>query len=181
MRMMPSNNDDRLQDVSVQAEAIGSEFPIADLHNVSFPKLETSREQEASSGLLLDKRLFFFVERNLIVTVPDSNDRIVLQGCNLRNEMKLSKSNFLFVSSAPPIKFLTGKMFSYQLHVEANNKRISYKLMDAPQGMEISKDGLISWKVPSIVQEETVSVVVSITNDQEDQCLEAFKLRRVIP
>lgn len=163
---------------SKQAEihlgSIGSEETIRHLPEVSVPLFDLKARANLPYEIPIDKRLFFLVEQSLIVTIPDSNDRVVWQSCNLRNEMR----TYFFVSSAPPKVFRPGEPFAYKLRVETSEKRLSFKLLNGPPGMQMSTDGLISWDVPTVSSDDKVSVSVLISNDR-NQIRDTFSLRKL--
>lgn len=116
--------------------------PIVTLQRADFPDHSPAKE-----GIPFEKRIHFVSTAGLIVTVPTSNDRLVLYRFRVddaRNALSLR------VDSKPPTSAKNGETFRYQLLAKSRNgtPKYRYRVEYAPPGLTISEAGLIEWKVP---------------------------------
>ncbi len=126
---------------------VGTNTPIAKLPEIEFGELPND-VNVASMNPDFDKRIFIHLGLNAIVSIPLSNDRIVVQPFNLLEELKGSESDYFVVVSVPTPVFSPGKTYQYQIRTLSANPQIKYKLIEAPGGMSISESGRLIWKVP---------------------------------
>ena len=55
--------------------------------------------------------------------------------------------------------------------------RVSYRLDSGPNGMTISKDGKLTWKVPNDWAEVETDVIVGVTDSTGQECLHTFTIK----
>ena len=124
-----------------------------------------------------DKRIFFAPEYKVIVTIPVANDRLVLTSFDIEKKLKESGIDYLFVASQPPGSPARGAAFTYAIDVKSKKGGVKYQLEFGPQGMEISPNGKLSWKIPADWAEAETDVAVRISDDSGQQCLHSFKIQ----
>ncbi len=89
------------------------------------------------------KRIFFVPEAQLLVTLPNSNDTVVLRRLVLEEELKASGKHYLATVSQPTMARL-GQSFEYKIEVLSSAGGVTFHLDDGPEGMTLSEDG---WSV----------------------------------
>lgn len=154
---------------------VGSEIPLANLPDLELG-VSANNESWTANDFTIDKRVFANLDSNAIVSIPFSNDRIVVNPFNIMGELKKSDIDFFFIASTPPRVFSPGKTYSYQIQLETNQKGIKYELTSGPKGMEISKTGKLTWKVPSGFNDATTDVIVSVTSGETHQTFDSFTI-----
>ncbi len=168
-----------LEDVIVRLGCLGNNESIIDLPRVSMPSFGLGPGDYRPNELPMDKRLFYNVEKSLIVSIPASNDRLTWQSLNLRTEIKSQNANCFFVTSSPIRFFLPGRTYSYPIQVETSSSRVNYRLISGPEEMKISPDGVLQWVAPRTGTLSKVDVSISITNDSGKEIVESFSLHRL--
>jgi ribosomal protein S27E len=145
---------------------------------VNAPNLDLALGQEArfmQNNLSLDKRVLFVPDAKVIVTIPSSNNRLVLHHFDVDEALEKSDVDYLFVTSRPPSQMEPGKWINYQIKAKSKKGGLSYRLDSGPQGMKLTADGRLTWKVPEgAAGEETVIVTVKDKAGQE--IFHTFKL-----
>ncbi len=129
--------------------------------------------------MTLDKRVYLNLSLNRLVSIPFTNDSVLLQHFDFLSELKNSELDYFFVSSNPVPTFSPGKTYSYQITVESNKKQVKYELASGPEKMQVSTTGKVTWNVPSKFKEQTVDVLVTITNGESMQTYESFTINAI--
>ncbi len=127
----------------------------------------------------LDQRLYLIPDAKLILTLPPSNDRIVLYRFDPEAALASLDVDYLFVASRPPATARRGLEFVYQLVVRSKKGAVKYRVLSAPDGLTVSPTGEMRWRVPpeGLPGETDVVLVASDAGGQE--CYHSFKLRTV--
>ena len=123
-----------------------------------------------------DRRLLLIPAAKLLVTIPDTNDKLVLHHLDLDEALQKSGVDFLFVSSQPPAEAHKGALLSYQLVVKSKQGGLKYKVDSGPKGMTVSPAGLVTWKVPADFAEAETDVILSIADKGGQEAFHTFKL-----
>ena len=124
----------------------------------------------------IDKRIFYSPAHKLIVTIPISNDRVARTSFDLGKKLEESGLDYLFVASEPPASSKRGSAFSYAIEAKSKKGGVNYQLEFGPQGMEISKEGKLTWNIPADWAEAETDVAIRITDASGQQCLHSFKV-----
>ncbi len=133
------------------------------------------RDTWGSDRLTVDKRVTYIPQAGQVVTIPFSNDRLIVTPFNLRDALKKVDFEYLFISSSPSWACQRGKDFSYQITIESNSDDAHVELSAAPDGMALSKTGLLSWRVPENMKERSVFVILTARTGSRTT-LQAFQL-----
>lgn len=158
---------------------IGGEAALLDLPDLQLGSRDVTNDGSwATHDFSIDKRVYLNLSLNRLVTVPFTNDSILLQHFDFNSELKKSGLDYFFVSSIPVRIFSPGKTYNYQITMESNKNKVKYELASGPEKMEVSPKGKVTWKVPPGFKEETVDVIISITNGDSQQTYESFTIYR---
>jgi hypothetical protein len=133
-----------------------------------------------SGPLTIDKRIWCIPLAKVFVIVPPSNDRFVVYRFDPEQAMEKSGVNYILVKSTPPASVKPGETFTYQVDVKSK-RTVKFKLEGAPDGMQVSGTGLITWKVPQDIAESKVSIILRITDETGQEVYHNFELKIVKP
>lgn len=125
----------------------------------------------------LDKRIFFIPACNLIVTLPNSNQLVVMHQVDLEKEFEKAGIDYLFVDSRPIIQIAAGKQYRYQINVRSKNGGLKYKLDSGPPGMKVSSSGVVTWRTSRKDAGSESSVIVSVSDAKNQSVTHSFKIR----
>jgi hypothetical protein len=129
-----------------------------------------------SQTLPADKRIYFIPAAELIVIIPDSSDRLVLQHFDVMQALEKSGIDYLFVVSQAPVKAKKGATYRYSLAVKSKQGGVKYRVESGPQDMKISDTGLITWDVPRSASETELDVLLSISDKSGQEIFHKFSI-----
>lgn len=134
------------------------------------PKVELSGEAQAwaTNDFTHDKRLHFVPDAAVLVSIPATNDRLMLYRVDLNEMLEKSGIDYLFVTSRPPAEVRPGSTLRYEMVVKCKRGPASFRLETGPEGLAVSPRGEITWAVPSDAQgDQNVVVLVKDAGGQE--------------
>lgn len=171
-----ANSDGRLNPVTGNIHEVGSDAALFQLPNLQLEYVGNNPESWITHDFTMDKRVYFNLESHALVTIPFSNDCVVVQEFDLRSELKNSDLDYFFVSSTPNRVCTPGKSYAYQVEVESNRKKIVFEVASGPEKMTISPKGKVTWNVPKDFKEESVDVILSISDGDSLQTYDSFTI-----
>jgi WD40 repeat protein len=139
--------------------------PLASLSNIEVP---AAGDAWAKDDFTFDKRVHFVPAARLLITIPASNDRLVMHRVDIESALE---QRALWVASRAPAVAKNGDTYRYQLEVRAKNAGLEYRLDFGPPGMSIARSGLIVWSIPAHLGPGDCFVQASV-QDAEKQRLE---------
>jgi V8-like Glu-specific endopeptidase len=164
----------RKEPVRVSVCVIGTDTPLATLDDLA-EMSSSQNESWTKSDFTTDKRFFYVHDAGLLITIPYTNDRLVLRRLDLLSHLEKSGLDYLFVHSIPVVSAAKGKVYSYQVDVNSKRGGVKYKL-DGPPGMSISPAGLIAWSVPATFGEKEAPVIVTIGDAAGQETFHSFNI-----
>jgi WD40 repeat protein len=147
--------------------------PLATLSNIEIPQ---PGDAWIKDDFTFDKRVQFVPAARLIITVPTSNDRLVLHRVDVE---AVREKRSLWVASNPPAKAINGEMYRYQLEVQSSEGGLEYRLDSGPPGMTVSDSGLIEWNVPARLGPASCAVQVTLRNEEGKKLEHRFSVNIV--
>jgi len=111
-----------------------------------------------------------------LISIPFTNDRVVIQEFDVQRALRESDVDYFFVSSTPNRTFTPGKPYAYQVNVESNRKNFKFEIATGPDKMKISPKGKVTWDVPREFREESVDVIISISDGGSLQTFETYTI-----
>ena len=127
--------------------------------------MEGTRPNESwlKDDFTVDKRFHLIPAANLLVTIPFSNDRLVLRRLDLGNSIERFAGDRLVVTSSPVVHVQAGKAVQHQIEARSKAGGTRYSLESGPDGLTVSTTGKITW-VPGqrFSGGDTVKIVVVI-------------------
>lgn len=164
----------KTESATVNVHVGSSEEPILSLSNMTVRPGSYS-DFHAQNRLTLDRRVFFFDEAELIVTLPTSNDVLVLNRLSIDDELAKSNDDYLHVVSRPPQYVKRNRRFEYQLEVKSSDDAVGFELDSGPSGMRITDEGSVSWRAPRR-SDGPVDAVITVSNGSGIETTHAFRL-----
>jgi S1-C subfamily serine protease len=130
-----------------------------------------------SNDLTLDKRFHFVPAAGLLITVPESNDRLVLRHVDILDRLRRAGTDFLLVTSKPPASAVRGQLYRYRVSSESRQGGVSYELTTGPDGMAIGPDGALTWNVPEAFADAIADVAVHLRDTSGQDVRHTFRVR----
>jgi hypothetical protein len=110
----------------------------------------------------LDKRFYLVPQARLLVTVPWTNDRLVLRHLDIDEALEQSSGNYLVVTSSPTLIAQAGSKLEHQIVSRSRQGDIQCSVVSGPAELSVARDGQLSWVVPSALQGEDVTALIRV-------------------
>lgn len=138
---------------------------------------QASGNRSRSSDFTLDKRVIYLMQSNALITIPYSNEEILIQEFDLMKELEDSETDYFFVTSTPNLVFEPGSKWKYKLTVASKHRKFRYELLSGPTGMKISRTGEVSWTVPEDFPDKSTHVIINVSNAIDQVSYDTFTLQ----
>ena len=90
--------------------------------------------------------IYYLPQNNILATLPDSNDKVVIRHFDLRKAIEEQGTDYLLVVSKPPTRVDVGSTYAYSLETWSKRGGVKYRLDDGPKGMTVSPAGEVRWQ-----------------------------------
>jgi S1-C subfamily serine protease len=97
------------------------------------------------SDFTVEKRFHWIPSARLLITVPTTNDRLVLRRLDFAAALERAKSPVLFVTSPRTLDARAGMPLEHQLRARSLGGSIRYSLTDGPNGLAVTASGKLTW------------------------------------
>jgi hypothetical protein len=153
--------------VSAKLFMFGDDRPLVTLTGMEPPMIRDGNGYQ-NREIPADRRVMFVPRANVIVTLAETNDRLVLRRMNIDEALDESGVDYLIVMSTAPATGQLGENYKYQLDVKSKKGGLKFKVESGPEGMTISDKGTVNWLVPQNPDLADHKIIVS-TKDSADQ------------
>ncbi len=123
-----------------------------------------------------EPRVHYLPSANVLVDLPESNDRVVLRPLNLMEELKRSVKDYLFVLSRPDKHVAAGTMFTYRMDIRSKESIAGCRLESGPEGMTVSSSGTVRWQAPARTDRHPARVIITIQSASGKEFQHSFDL-----
>ncbi len=131
---------------------------------------------QGKGRLHYDKRIHLLPDAKLLVTIPPTNDCLLLHRFDLDELLAHSGLDYLFVASHPPASVNRGTVFTYPIVVKSRKGGVTRKLEYGPKGMTLTPDGVLRWDVPADFPDAEADVLTTIGDASGREAFQTFKL-----
>jgi hypothetical protein len=123
-----------------------------------------------------EPRVRYLPSAQVLLTLPESNDRVVLRKLDLRQALDAAREPYLFVTSVPPLRASAGSTLSYRIEVTSSAGGVRCTLDAGPEGMTVTPAGLVRWKVPASLAGKSAQVALTIKDARGKEIVHAFEV-----
>jgi tRNA A-37 threonylcarbamoyl transferase component Bud32 len=125
-----------------------------------------------------EPRARYLPSANVLVILPDSNDRVVVHPFNLMQALDDSGQQYLFVLSEPRTLAAAGKEYVYAIDARSKAGGVRFTLEKGPEGMKLPPDtGTLRWQVPAAAAGKAFDVIVTLGDSAGKEITHAFTVR----
>jgi hypothetical protein len=117
-----------------------------------------------SGGLATDKRFLFIPAAHLLITIPPSNDRLLLRRLEIDQALGKAGADEPLVMTPLFISVTAGEQLDHQMVAKSRKGGITYSLTNGPDGLTVTSDGKVKWLVPQSLKGQEVETVVTVTD-----------------
>jgi hypothetical protein len=128
--------------------------------------------------LTRDKRLHLLPAARLLISIPGSNDRLLVRRLDIEAELKRAGKDYLYVDSLPPGGARPGEVWTYRPVVRSNKGGVQFQLDDGPPGMKVAADGTLTWTPPEAGP--PAGVILSVSDAGGGRIFHTFEIA-VVP
>ena len=121
-------------------------------------------ESSIEDDFTVEKRFHFVPSANLLVTIPFTNDRLVLRSVDVGKALDNLGSDFFFVTTPARLYAQAGKPFEHQIDGRSKAGGLRYALAQGPDGVTVDPAGKLTWPAPKSSDDDSSSVVVTVTD-----------------
>jgi hypothetical protein len=124
-----------------------------------------------------EPRVHYFPREKLLVTIPESDDKVVVRPFDLKQSLEATGADYLFVISKPHTRLRPGEAFNYQVETLSRAGGIKYKLEEAPDGMKVSDSGLITWKAAAAGKADVILDVTDASGQEVQHTIVLYVMK----
>jgi WD40 repeat protein len=135
-------------------------------------------ESTIQDDFTIEKRFHFVPAANLLVTVPVTNDRLVLRRLDIRKALDKIGGDYLVVTSPSALHARAGKTFSHQIEALSKAGGIRYTVAQGPDGLTVSPTGMLAWRPPKRqASDEIVTAVLTVSDSSGTERFHTLTIR----
>jgi hypothetical protein len=134
------------------------------------------RERDRNPATVGMQRIFYIPSANILVTMPLTNDHVIVRAIDLDAVLEKSEVDYLYFKSLPVVSAVAGKTYQYTLAVKSKRGNVKYQVASGPEGMKISESGVVSWAVPSSASNTTADVILSVGDASGQEEFQVFSI-----
>jgi len=110
----------------------------------------------------IDKRFHLVPAAGLFITIPATNDRLVLRRLDLGEALDRTGEDYLIVNSTPVLAAKVGQKLEHQIVAKSKKGGLSFSLAEGPQGLTVGPEGKVTWLPPQTLRGEEVNAAVTV-------------------
>jgi hypothetical protein len=115
-----------------------------------------------SGRLGVDNRFHYVPAARLLITIPPTNDRLVLR--RVETEPAIAQTGAIVVLSQPLVNAVAGRPLHMRVIAKSSAGQVKFTLAEGPKGLSVSPDGQISWQQPVQSDGEPLEMVLSLSD-----------------
>lgn len=124
-----------------------------------FPEMKTPNQYNIRKDSIgLGSRFHYYPQLKFFLTIPFTNDKIVVHPFDLEKSLKEKDIDYLYINSVPPSGRLN-QPYLYNITAASKAGDTQFALVAGPEGMKIAPDGKVTW-TPNKIGRENVSIKV---------------------
>jgi hypothetical protein len=172
----PPGRAQREPESKLAVHMLGEDRPLLTLATINLPVVDAGSQQSGSPDFTYDKRVLFLPQAKLILTIPASNDQLVLHRLDVDAALAKSGGDYLFVTSEAPQSAPKGALYTYTVAVKSRKGGVKYRIESGPAGMTVSGNGKVVWRVPAGYPDPEVTVILVITDAAGQERFHTFTI-----
>ena len=154
--------------VSVHATADGAR--LLSVHAIDEMVDHDRHDLFNKTELTIEKRFHLVPQAGLLITIPNSNDRLVLRRLDL-DDAHQAGGEYLVVAGLRSLNASPGEKIATSVVAKSKKGGITCNLADGPDGMTVTPAGEITWSVPKEKKTSAVKAVVSVSDRSGQEVL----------
>ena len=146
--LRPANRPNGRWPVTASIYAAGDGDRLLTLPEFEEMAITGHNESWIPHDLTVEKRFHFVPAANLLITIPFTDDRLVLRRLDIAKALAEVGADY-FVITSPPILFAeAGKAIKHQIEGRSKAGGLRYSLIQGPDGLSVTPTGKLTWQPP---------------------------------
>ena len=159
----------RLSVFTTSHQLIGKIPVPPELAGIKFTRTDTS-------PLRVEKRIFLYPSANLLITVGEARDQLILRRFDLKESLAKANLPTLSVDSFPPTTAWRGRTLVYEPAAQSKGGKVRVEVDYGPQGMTITRPGRIEWPVPAEFAGKSAKVSLHFIDESGQETYQTFTI-----
>jgi hypothetical protein len=113
----------------------------------------------------------------LLITVPSTDDRLVLRRLRFSKSIVESGPETLYVTTARSLRVTAGKKLSHRIEVKSAKGGVKLTLISGPEGLTVTPGGLVEWDVPDRGADFEETAVINVEDKSEHPLFHQLTIR----
>ncbi|MGC8642199.1 MAG: hypothetical protein ACP5XB_20235 [Isosphaeraceae bacterium] len=136
-------------------------------------------ENDASiqDDFTIEKRFHLIPVAHLLVTIPHSNDRVVLRKLDIDQAIARSEKPLLFATSSVKLSARPRQDLVHQVLAHSNKGPVHFELAAGPKGLSVSSEGKLRWRVPLDAEHKDYEVVITLSDSSGRQLFHTIRIK----
>ena len=134
-------------------------------------------ERGDADGMTIDKRFHFIPAANLLITIPPTNDRLVLRRLDLDRAIASSEKPLLLVTSPSELSARPRQDLVHLVQARSSRGAGRFELATGPPGLTVSPDGTLNWRVPLAPENKAYEAVLTISDPSGRQIFHTIRIK----
>jgi hypothetical protein len=162
--------------VSVSVHSASDGSSLLTVHSLDEMATSTKLEDWYHDDFTAEKRFHFVPAAHVLVTIPPSNDRLVLRRLDVDQARDSVGRDQLAVVSLPTLTATVGRQIVHRIEARSKKGPISFTLARGPDGLEVDRDGKMTWTVPPAQKGQDVTAVIVIGDASGQQLFHILRI-----
>jgi hypothetical protein len=171
-------------EVTASVHAMGDGSRLLDIHGLDEMNLDVKdvdwmrvRKESYETDFTLDKRFLLIPQAHLFITIPWTNDRLVVRRLDIETALDRASGNYLLVTSAPFVSVRAGGTLEHRVTARSKQGAIEYALDSGPADLSVLPDGRLFWAVPQALAGEDVTAVIRVRDGSGQERSHELRIR----
>jgi hypothetical protein len=134
-------------------------------------------EGVVADTITMDRRFHFIPQANLLITIPPSNDRLVLRRLDLDQAIASAQKPVLVVTSPSELGARSGQNLAHQVVARSSKGAVRFELTSGPAGLSVTPDGRMNWRVPLDRKAEEYEAIITVSDASGRQLFHTIRIK----
>ena len=162
--------------VTATVHAAGDGSPLFTVHGLDEMAPHLKMSAWFHDDLTIDKRFHLVPAAHLFITVPPSNDCLVLRHLDIDRAIERADGEPLVILSSTALTAVAGGRVEHHIVARSKKGSVTYALADGPDGLKVSPEGMLTWEVPVQLKGQEVTAVVTVSEPSGDERFQTIRI-----
>ena len=162
--------------VSATVHAAGNGSRLFTVHGLGEMAVDCKMSDWFHDDLTIDKRFHLVPAARLFITIPPTNDCLVIRHLDIDQASDRAASEPLLILSATRLKASAGSKLEHRIVARARKGAVRFELSDGPDGLNVAPDGMVTWEVPARFKGQEATAVITVSEPSGEERFHTIKI-----